>query len=209
MAELWYYAQDGVRKGPCSARKLQELAAAGSIRPTDTIWKEGVAQGALAKNVKHLFPIAPVKVVEPVLAPIPEPPATAPAPVEAPVPVHVEPAAATTPEQQVPSMPPPQPAAAPSPLAKEADLKPPPRTSSTGEYQQQTHTKKAKAVAVRGAVIVSQDGVRVSYTKKCTECGHADDNRHSMVIRNGMFRASFFCPKCKKNRRVEINCSFK
>jgi hypothetical protein len=210
MADLWYYAHDGVRTGPCSARQLQELAAAGSIVPTDTIWKEGVAQGALAKNVKHLFPTAPVKAVDTVVATIPEPPAAvAPGPVQAPAPAPVEPAAATPQEQQIPSAPPAESAAVSSVLTKEAALKPPPKTLSTGEYEQQMQTKKAKAIAVQGAVIVSQDGTRVSYTRKCTACGQRDDNRLSMVIRNGMFRANFFCPKCKKNRRVEINCTFK
>jgi hypothetical protein len=55
MAELWYYAHGGTKTGPCSGAQLQELAAAGLILPTDTVWKGGVARGVPARKVKHLF----------------------------------------------------------------------------------------------------------------------------------------------------------
>jgi ribosomal protein L12E/L44/L45/RPP1/RPP2 len=77
MADQWYYSHNGNRKGPCSARQLREIAAAGQILPTDTIWKEGVEQGALASNVKNLFAAPPVAAAAP--APAAPPPAEAPA----------------------------------------------------------------------------------------------------------------------------------
>jgi transposase-like protein len=60
---------------------------------------------------------------------------------------------------------------------------------------------------VRGAVIVGQDGVNVKYKKKCLTCGHADSSWHTAPIRNGVIKAVFFCPKCRKSRDVEIKGS--
>lgn len=68
------------------------------------------------------------------------------------------------------------------------------------------HKKKGRATAGPGVVIVSQDGERVQYRKKCIKCGYEDAMRHSMAIRNGVTRAPFFCPKCKKTHLVEIQC---
>ncbi len=56
MADLWYYAKDGCKVGPFSGRELKELATCGVILPTDTVWKEGVATGVLARKVRNLFP---------------------------------------------------------------------------------------------------------------------------------------------------------
>jgi hypothetical protein len=55
MSAVWYYGTEDDRHGPYSAQQLQALAAAGTIRPTDTVWKEGVAQGVAAIRVKNLF----------------------------------------------------------------------------------------------------------------------------------------------------------
>src|SRR5438132_913364 len=124
MTVQWYYGTGGSRHGPFSAQQLQALAAAGTIQPTDTVWKEGVAQGVPAHRVK-------------------------------------------------------QPGSQPPP-------------------------KKGRAMAVRGAVIVSQDGTMVFYRKKCTQCGHEETGRNRLPIRNGVMRAGYFCPKCRKLRPVEI-----
>jgi len=59
-------------------------------------------------------------------------------------------------------------------------------------------------VAVKGAVVISQDGQVVQYRKKCIKCGQEDSSKHRMPIRNGVTRASFFCPKCRKLSPVEI-----
>jgi hypothetical protein len=59
-------------------------------------------------------------------------------------------------------------------------------------------------VAVKGAVIISQDGESVQYRKKCGKCGCEDASKNRMPIRNGVNRATFFCPKCRKLSPVEI-----
>ena len=64
MANHWYYVHGATgngatRNGPFSDRELANLAGAGQILPADTVWKEGVAQGVLARRVKYLFPTAP------------------------------------------------------------------------------------------------------------------------------------------------------
>ena len=57
MVDRWYYAHDETKSGPCSAEQLKGLAACGRILPTDTIWKEGIENGVLARKVKHLSPL--------------------------------------------------------------------------------------------------------------------------------------------------------
>jgi hypothetical protein len=64
--------------------------------------------------------------------------------------------------------------------------------------------KKRRAIAVKGAIINSQDGVRVEFRKKCIDCGHEDSCRSSMLIGQGITRTTFFCPKCRKLRPVEL-----
>lgn len=178
MANQWYYLKAGVRTGPISTAELQQLAAAGMIQPTDTIWKEGVENGALASRFKNLFPAAPLQPEAP-------PPAAAAAP---------------SPEQQ---------AAARALLTGEKDEKPPPAEEGYQQKKMPVQPKKARVVGIKGGSIVSQDGVRVNFKKKCIKCGYEDDNRHSMHIRNGTSRADFFCPQCKKSRMVEIRGSLK
>jgi hypothetical protein len=55
MTTQWYYVHDAKRLGPFTARQLAELAAAGKILPTDTVWKEGMEKGVPAEKVKNLF----------------------------------------------------------------------------------------------------------------------------------------------------------
>ncbi len=73
MADLWYCAHDDNKIGPCSAWQLKELAASGRILPTDTIWKEGIEGGVLARSVKNLFSPFPAS-VPPAQVPSPSPP---------------------------------------------------------------------------------------------------------------------------------------
>jgi hypothetical protein len=61
-----------------------------------------------------------------------------------------------------------------------------------------------RAVALKGAILVSQDGVQVHYMKKCSECGHQDASRSTMLIGQGVVRSFFYCRKCRKNREVQI-----
>ncbi|HMB53646.1 MAG TPA: CD225/dispanin family protein [Thermoanaerobaculia bacterium] len=46
---MWYYAQNGERKGPVSEDALREMARDGSLNPTDLVWREGMAEWATAE----------------------------------------------------------------------------------------------------------------------------------------------------------------
>lgn len=175
MADQFYVGSNNNRFGPFSATQLRELADAGRIQPADTVWKEGMEKPILASRVKNLFsPPAPPA------PPTAIPPEPAPAPVEAPeAPAEV----VTVEPVPVPAAAPP----APSPPARKPE-----------------EPRKRRAVAVKGAVLISQDGVTVHYRKKCIKCGHEDASRSSMHIGHGTIRAHFFCPKCRKNHEVQL-----
>jgi GYF domain 2 len=235
MAVQWYYGTGESRQGPFSAQQLQALAADGSIQPTDTVWKEGVAQGVPAHRVKHLFAASAVSAGADVAnaerpqaatGPADQGSATAPATVlesasptqpshetvagsgtapEAPAPAssgHAETTAATALPQQ----------SGASGGEKDAGNGSAVLSTGSGEVANkglkqpaaQFQTKKGRAMAVRGAVIVSQDGTMVFFRKKCTQCGHEETGRNRLPIRNGVMRAGYFCPKCRKVRPVEI-----
>src|SRR5262249_47514458 len=63
---------------------------------------------------------------------------------------------------------------------------------------------KGRALAVKGVLIISQNGKSVQYRKKCERCGHVEACRTSMLIRRGCHTAIYFCPKCKKTSQVLI-----
>lgn len=65
---------------------------------------------------------------------------------------------------------------------------------------------RGRAVAQKGADLVGQDGVQARYRKKCITCGHKDSSTHMISITNKVFKANFFCPKCRKRREVVIQC---
>jgi predicted RNA-binding Zn-ribbon protein involved in translation (DUF1610 family) len=66
--------------------------------------------------------------------------------------------------------------------------------------------QKGRAMAMKGAVIVSQNGETVQYRKKCVKCGFEAAGRTTMPIRNIVTTTSFFCPKCRKTGEVVIRC---
>ena len=72
--------------------------------------------------------------------------------------------------------------------------------------KQDRPARKGRAVAVKGADIVSQDGTHARYRKKCMECGHKDSACHMILITNKMIKMSFYCRKCRKSREVAIQC---
>ena len=61
-------------------------------------------------------------------------------------------------------------------------------------------------MALAGADIVGQDGAYARYRKKCMKCQHRDSACHMIVITNKLFKANFFCPKCRKRCEVVIQC---
>jgi hypothetical protein len=182
VADFWYYSHDHAKIGPCSGRRMKELAAAGGILPTDVVWKQGVEKGVAASKVKYLFAPPPAVAPSAAIVEVPEvlPPTEAPVPAPPPVAVELKPEPVA---EQIP-----EPAA-------------PPASGWHGE------TRKGRATAGRGAVLVGQDGVTVKFRKKCTTCGHLDSSWNTIPIRNGVMRAGFYCTKCRKHRDVEVHGS--
>jgi TM2 domain-containing membrane protein YozV len=54
----WYYSVGGDRQGPVAAAELKKLADAGTLKPTDLVWKDGMADWSPAKSIKGLFAAA-------------------------------------------------------------------------------------------------------------------------------------------------------
>jgi hypothetical protein len=213
MADQWYFLRDKTRLGPFSSAQLKDLAAQGKLRPSDTVWKEGIDRGVAAERVKNLFPAPPAEAVVP-----PSPSASASV---ANKPAKLEPwlgstKDSVTPEEQQESIP-------DELTLKEIDendsTAPTSRVKGAADAKIQDGAgvascppipsppkKKGRAVGAKGAVLVSQDGQIVQYRKKCLKCGHDDPVKNTMPIRNGVTRSSFFCPKCRKAGAVEIHC---
>lgn len=55
MNQEWYYSVGGDRQGPVAAAELKKLAETGTLKPTDLVWKDGMADWAPAKSIKGLF----------------------------------------------------------------------------------------------------------------------------------------------------------
>jgi len=55
----WYYSNSGRERGPVPMARLKELAAAGTVKPSDLVWREGMEDWSAASSVEGLFPIAP------------------------------------------------------------------------------------------------------------------------------------------------------
>lgn len=208
MAGQYFYARGDKHFGPYSGARLKELATNGALEPTDTVWKAGMTTSVRADTVHSLFPngpsaagpddteVAAAKVPSPVLS---EPPPTAPD----------GRAAAAEPLQAIQTLEPPldlvpidEEPKPPTPTKPDAVVKPILVQSPAGEGR--IPERKRRAEAVRGAIIVSQDGAIVHYRKKCSKCGHESTSKNSMPIRMGATTANFFCPKCKKLRDVVI-----
>jgi hypothetical protein len=79
MASQWFYLQDGIETGPVPSSELKLLAAAGKLKPTDLIWKEGMRGWVPASRLTELFPPPPL----PTLPPTPPPPRMQPPPLPA------------------------------------------------------------------------------------------------------------------------------
>jgi hypothetical protein len=213
MLDQLYVARGCSTFGPFSAAQLRGLAAAGRIRSSDTVWREGeMGRGVLAAKVKNLFPsaqadgagsgagdgCAPTPLSPPNLAPV-VPSESPPIPFNAPAqPDESEPPAAAV-----------QPDSAPlDSLPRDGVLDP---TPSSGVVPQEKAprppaepARKWRAVARNGAIILSQDGATVRYRKKCSQCGFEDRCRSSMHIDPGVRRIRFYCPKCRKSREIQI-----
>jgi len=51
----WFYAKDNKQLGPVSAAELKQLADAGTLRPDDLVWREGMDDWQPARKIKGLF----------------------------------------------------------------------------------------------------------------------------------------------------------
>jgi uncharacterized membrane protein YjgN (DUF898 family) len=54
MAQDWYVMMRGKQVGPLTPQQLRDLATSGQLQPTDTVWKEGMANWQPASSVKGL-----------------------------------------------------------------------------------------------------------------------------------------------------------
>lgn len=210
MADEWYYAHDANKIGPLSGWQLKNLAALGNILSTDTIWKDGVEKGVLACKVKNLFSFPPVSVPVPLekVAVLSQMPASAPFAATV-LPIIKSESSPPPPAEVFPAEVPPSGNSAFSvdlailgassqrkPVAKSIQPRVAPKPASKG-----------RAVAVKGADIVSQDGITAKYRRKCTECGHKDEACQTITISNKTTKAGYYCPKCRKKRDVAIRCT--
>ncbi len=233
MAVKWFYGADEARLGPFSAQELKELKARGRLLSTDMVWKEGVLNGLPAGEIRGLFgskessglitavvdlPVINALLEAPVIlsisAPFPlaeeQTPKVDPEPLEYRlVPIDDEfplPVPAIAPATEIPrppvdapeqspldkiSVPSPEPGVDPKVVPERAKAKPPP-------------VRMKRAVAESGAIIISQDGERVRFRKKCVRCAFEDTNNSVMRLMPGMNRQLFFCPKCRKQVGVAI-----
>jgi hypothetical protein len=55
MSDEWYYARNGKSFGPFVRTQLHQLAATGTLQPTDLFWKYGMKEWKPADAIKGLF----------------------------------------------------------------------------------------------------------------------------------------------------------
>lgn len=53
---VWYYARGETEKGPLSTAQMKALASAGKIHRDDFVWKEGMPNWVVARDLEELFP---------------------------------------------------------------------------------------------------------------------------------------------------------
>jgi|SRR5579884_505724 len=202
MSDLFNVVRNGKWFGPYSPAQLRALAASGKLRSTDGIWKDGMVQAVAAAKVKNLFPPptpqprpSDTVVIEKTPAPLSPTPAVSPSGV-----VAVDPS--PTPPEEVPETPAKDVAAVP--LALPAPATQPSEQKTGTNAVAPSRPRMRRAMAGKGAILLSQDGYHVHYRKKCSQCSFEDTCRSTMLINIGSTRSHFFCPKCRKNREVEI-----
>ncbi|CAA9376954.1 MAG: hypothetical protein AVDCRST_MAG64-359 [uncultured Phycisphaerae bacterium] len=55
MAGQWFYTSNGGQAGPVDTADLRRLVGEGALRPTDLVWREGLAEWMPASQVPGLF----------------------------------------------------------------------------------------------------------------------------------------------------------
>jgi transcription elongation factor Elf1 len=59
------------------------------------------------------------------------------------------------------------------------------------------------ATALQGAVIVKQDGSRISYKQKCDKCGNVSSDTTTTTIGSNL-TSNFRCSKCGNIQKIQI-----
>ena len=54
--ELWYYTNEGKQMDAVTMKELKRLVNDGSLKPTDMVWKDGMARWIRASSLTELFP---------------------------------------------------------------------------------------------------------------------------------------------------------
>jgi hypothetical protein len=212
-----YVARGPRTIGPFSAAQLQKLAASGQLRLTDVIWREGMQKSFLAANVRDLFPPTNAQTTPPA---VPGPEVNEP-PSSPPVPAAADESDSSAGPTEVPGTPdeltlallkadraalaPLEPSATPGATDQSSQTRAIPKEKPTAPTPEPP--RKRLAVAVKGAILLGQDGGSVHFRKKCVQCGFEDRCRSTLRIGQGLNRVHFFCPKCRKNREVLIRGS--
>ncbi len=83
----WYYAQNSQQAGPVSQEELAELFRNGTLKPTDLVWNETMAEWTPIGKIAEFATAAP-PVSEPALSPLPSSPAPDSPPSLAATPYH-------------------------------------------------------------------------------------------------------------------------
>lgn len=60
MTGLWYYGRGAELFGPYTGWQVADLADAGTVLRSDTVWEDGSEDGVPADTIPHLFPAAAV-----------------------------------------------------------------------------------------------------------------------------------------------------
>lgn len=71
MADLWYYGRGADLFGPFSGWQVAELADAGEVLRTDTVWEDAAEDGVPAHTIPHLFPASAAVVAVAAAEPLP------------------------------------------------------------------------------------------------------------------------------------------
>ncbi|WP_193788975.1 DUF4339 domain-containing protein [Zavarzinella formosa] len=56
MNQEWFYSVGDTRQGPVTEEQLRQLAAEGSLKPTDLVWKDGMPDWVEARTIPGFFP---------------------------------------------------------------------------------------------------------------------------------------------------------
>jgi hypothetical protein len=83
------------------------------------------------------------------------------------------------------------------------EKEPVPGGPGTGPQPPEVTTR--RVVGLKGGIILSQDSHVVRYRKKCLKCGYLDSSVATALIRYGVTRGDFYCPKCRKTQPVEVH----